>query len=175
MHLYGPPVQVRDLSSDRTQLRLYPCMNFTCSGKIVKLMFIAPVETDRTVTVRWPEFGLWRKCNRSHDEGCEWMEVKRLTTNPEEPCLVYMNESQGVGVYEIDLALNNNMIFEQGNFLGIRCSTDSSSYNIRVLYQNDSGYCNALALKSQYSDQQINSSNVLSRDPIIPYVAVETG
>ena len=103
MHLYGPPVQVADLSSDRSQLRLYPCMNFTCSGRIVKLMFVAPVEMiddTATVHVRWPEFGLWRKCNRSHGEGCDWMEVKRLPINLE-PCLVYMNESQGVGVYDI--------------------------------------------------------------------------
>ena len=74
MHLYGPPVQVADRSSDCTKLRLYPCMKFTCSsGRIVKLMFVASVEKDSTVTVRWPEFGLWRKCNHSHGEGCEWM------------------------------------------------------------------------------------------------------
>ena len=170
MHLYGPPVQVADRSSDHTQLRLYPCLKFTCSGRIVKLVFVAPVEADSTVTVRWPEFGLWRKCNHSHGEGCDWMKVKKLPINPE-PCLVYMNESQGVGVYEIDLALNNNMIFEQGNFLGIR----DNIREMNVLYQNGGGYCDALALMSQYSDQHINFSNVLSRDPIIPYVAVETG
>ena len=183
MHLYGPPVQVADLSSDRPQLRLYPCPNFTCSGRIVKLMFIAPVETDSTVTVRWPEFGLWRKCNRSHGEGCDWMEVKRLPINSE-PCLVYVNEYQTVGVYEIVFRSNisNNIVtFEHGNFLGVRRSTSNSSdyhRNIRemnVLYQTGGGYCDALALMSQYSDQHINCSNVISRDPIIPYVAVETG
>ena len=142
-------------------------------------MFVAPVETDGTVTVRWPEFGLWRKCNRSHGEGCDWMEVKRLPINPE-PCLVYMNESQGVGVYEIELT-SNNVTFEHGNFLGVRRSTSNSSdyhHNIReinVLYQNGGGYCDALALMSQYSDQHINCSNVTSRDSIIPYIAVETG
>ena len=105
-------------------------------------------------------------------------EVKRLSTNPGEPCLVYMNEFQGVGVYEIDLALNNNMTFEQGNFLGVRHFTNSSSDHIRemnVLYQTGGGYCDALALMSQYSDQHINFSNLLSQDPIIPYIAVETG
>ena len=180
MHIYGPPVQVADLSSDHPQLRLYPCPNFTCSGRIVKLMFIAPVETDSTVTVRWPEFGLWRKCNRSHGEGCDWMEVKRLPINPE-PCLVYMNESQGVGVYEIELT-SNNVMFQHGNFLGVRRSTSNSRdqyQNIKemnVLYQNGGGYCDALTLNtSQYSDQHISFSSVISRDPIIPYIAVETG
>ena len=76
MYLYGPPIDVDDLSGDDTQLRLYPCMNFTCSGMIVKLMFVAPVETDRTVTVRWPEFGLWSECNRSLGERCTWIKLK---------------------------------------------------------------------------------------------------
>ena len=112
MHLYGPPVQVDGLSSDCTQPRLYLCLNFTCSGRIVKLMFVAPVETDSTTSVRWPEFGLWRECNRSHGERCDWMEVQRLSAI-QQPCLVYTNEPQTVGVYEIEFTSNNT--FEHSN------------------------------------------------------------
>ena len=118
MHLCGPSVHVDNLSSNGAQLRLYPCLNFTCYGKIVKLMFIAPVETYRTVTVRWPEFGLWSECNHSWGEGCDWIEVQRLSVS-QQPCLVCMNESQTVGVYEIEFTSNNT--FEHGNFLRILC------------------------------------------------------
>ena len=180
MHLYGPPVQVADLSSDRTQIRLYPCLNFTCSGKIVKLMFIAPVETDSTVTVRWPEFGLWRKCNRSHGEHCDWMDVQRLSAI-QQPCLVYMNESQTVGVYELEFTSNNT--FEHGNFLGIlRPMATSNSSAMNVLYQNGSGYCDALAFIHVIQWTRHNwwwcpsiSTTQVDQQPIIPYIAIETG
>ena len=63
--------------------------------------------------------------------------------------------------------------------MGVRRSTSSSSDHIiremNVLYQNGGGYCDALALTSQYSDQHIGLSSVISRDPIIHYVAAETG
>ena len=180
MHLYGPPVQVDDLSSDRTQLRLYPCMNFTCSGRIVKLMFIAPVETDNKVTVRWPEFGLWRElCNRSYGEDCYWMEVQRLSAS-QQPCLVHMNGPQTVGVYEIEFISNNT--FEHGNFLGIfrpmaTSNRDSSAMN--VLYQNGGGYCDALAYRRiQWYNWWLGrsmSTIYISQQPIIPYIAIETG
>ena len=177
MHLYGPPVKMADLSNDRTQLRLYPCMNFTCSGRIVKLMFVAPVQRDSTASVRWPEFGLWRKCNRSHSEDCYWMEVQRLSAS-QQPCLVYMNESQTVGVYEIEFTSNNT--FEHGNILGIvRPMATSNSSAMNVLYQNGGGYCNALAFRhTQWYIWQLHRFIPLisvNRQPIIPYITIETG
>ena len=178
MYLYGPPIDVDDLSGDDiqlTQLRLYPCLNFTCSGRIVKLMFVAPVETSSTVTVRWPEFGLWRKCNLSQHETCTWIKAQTLSTRQLQPSLVYMNESRTVGVYEIEFTSSST--FESGHFLGVRHRTSGfSDRALNVLHQHGGGYCDALTplLSSRWQEMIFNLS-IRSRNSILPYVAIETG
>ena len=42
VHLYGPPTEQGSLDrDDNSPYLLYPSMNFTCSGRILKLFFVA--------------------------------------------------------------------------------------------------------------------------------------
>ena len=147
MHLYGSPTMGGDFLIDDTQLRLYPCLKFTCFGRIRKLVFVAPIATDETVAVRWPIFGLWRRCAAPW---CSWEEVQHFD---QQPRLVY-NTSNAIGVYELDLGQTQ---INDGYFIGVRqpqaTEDDYTQENVRllnVLYQNGGGYCNAISSEALY-------------------------
>ena len=174
MYLYGPPTMGGDFLIDSTQLQLFPCLKFTCFGKIRKLMFVAPIATDETMTVRWPIFGLWRRCSYYW---CSWEEVQHFD---QQPRLVY-NTSSAIGVYEVDLAETQ---FDNGYFIGVRQPQDTQDDYIQekgtllnVLYQNGGGYCNAILPEVQYKWGGVYTRNsaVSRRDPLVPYITIETG
>ena len=195
MHLYGPPVP-SDLSSrnmpllisDASQVRLFPCMNFNCSGRIRKLMFVSPVlnldNSTSTVSVGWPVFGLWRKSDTWYSESsqcqtdCYWVEVQNFSiTYDQQPRLVY-NTSNMVGIYELELTSSPS--FQYGEILGVRLHSDSDMQQ-SVLYQNGGGYCDATLSQVLFEDWQLqhhpytHTSEVSSQQPIVPYIAIETG
>ena len=77
MHLYGPPVH----STNGAPFQIYPCMNFTCPGRITKLMFVASVmHGGSNQPMLWPEYSLWRNECGYNEDGCEygWLKVKTL-------------------------------------------------------------------------------------------------
>ena len=175
MHLYGPPVpsdlslsdetQIPPLISDNGLALIFPCMNFTCSGRIKKLIFVA-LDENLMDTSRLPIFALWNTTCTSGQ--CFWIEKQRLDT--QHPQLVYMsNLSQGVGVYEI--VLTSNISFHHGDYLGLR-RPFTSTQQPALLYQRDGGYCNAEALTLN-NDQ--TRQIVERQDSILPYIATETG
>ena len=174
MHLYGSPTMGGDFLIDDTQLRLYPCLKFTCFGRIRKLVFAAPVATDEMVAVRWPIFGFWRRCTSNW---CSWEEVQHFD---QQPRLVY-NTSNAIGVYELDLAETQ---FNNGYFIGVRqpqATEDDyiqeNSILMNMLYQNGGGYCNAISSEAQYIGQTVytRNSTVSSQVPLLLYIAIETG
>ena len=177
MHLYGPPVpsnlslsdefetQIPPLISDNGSARIFPCMNFTCSGRIKKLIFVALVENLMDIS-RLPIFGLWN--TECISEQCIWVEKQRFDTLNSQLVPIKSNISRGVGVYEI--VLTSNISFDSGTFLGVRRPL-STTQQPALLYQRDGGYCNGVALEFD----ELNGWIEQNEDPILPYIATETG
>ena len=172
MHLYGSPLpsdlssgDIPPLISNDSQVRLFPCMKFTCSGVITKLMFIAPVETDETVTVILPIFGLWKRTCFTPLNMCMYEKIQSLIPQSFQLVDNMSNASQNYGIYEIVLTSNNR--FESGNILGVQLPTSNGTQQstlLSVLYQNGGGYCNAIGFTNQW--------RVSSQEPILPYIAI---
>ena len=171
MHLYGPPVSHNQYNP---QYHLFPCLNFTCYGRIQKLWFVAGRQSQFPDT-RPPTFHILRRYQgpeNCSDTGpsksdCEYYLWLRLNWNVQQPLLIY--ESDTVGVYEMTLIGNNS--FETGDILGVFHPINSS---LQVLYQREGGYCDTLGDitihlfgggQTQYPRQ----------DPVLPYIAIETG
>ena len=186
MHLYGPPVPgdiIPPLTSGIRQVRLFPCMYFTCSGTATKLMFIADSEADDhsdtgniTTILSTLIFGIWRKqCSSSQSQICFWEEVQKgLISISQYPRLV--NSSNAVRVYELEL----NIRFQQSDILGIRhYHYYGDVIQQRTLrYQNGGGYCDPVVYEyyTEGSRRFTFTSMESSRDPaIVPYIAIETG
>ena len=75
VHLYGPPaVGARSTSFDGTPFQVYPCMKFTCPGRITKLMFVTNVTHGGSLNqpMLWPELSLWRNECDSDVDGCKY-------------------------------------------------------------------------------------------------------
>ena len=171
MHLYGPPaigIHLTSNSHSTSMDQVYPCMKFTCPGRIIKLMYVASVtHGGSNQPMAWPEFSLWRN---DSTEDCEygWFKVQTLKMANPEPTLVHVNGT--VGVYEMMFTTNNS--FESDDVLGLylNASTVPSS-TLVPLYQRGGGYCDIL-YPVMTSD---NVYRAFTGDPIIPYVAIETG
>ena len=180
-HLYGPPINTE--SSTNTLVGtaaggiLFPCMNFTCSGRITKLMFIAPI-INRTLcsSVQWPQFWLLRQRHCETVEQCytSWFDMDdihvRLSASDQLCSPIHRN--RGFGVYELDFSTNNidYYTFESGDYLGVYYPTachEQTCQRQNILYQNGGGYCEANIRLHPQSDQP--------RDPVLPYIALETG
>ena len=187
MHLYGPPVpsaNIPPVISNASQVRLFPCMNFTCSGRIRKLMFVAPVLVDRRppVRVRWPTFGVWSKRDDSECQDCYWAE--RQIVSFTQPKLVY-NASNVVGIYELDLEpTSSSLSFANGDILGMHHHVYPINDNLpnvdlmSIFYQNGGGYCDSISspVVDVWSDTvYIHTSRVSKQEAIVPYIAIETG
>ena len=173
MHLYGPPVS--NSSQFNLQYRLFPCLNFACRGRIQKLWFVARRQSQFPET-RPPRFYILRKyqgpenCSDTgpSDRDCEYYLWPRLNWNDEQ--LPLLGRDDTVGVYETTLMGNNS--FERGDILGVFHPLNAS---LQVLYQSRGGYCDTLGnitihlfgghIQIQYPHQ----------DPILPYIAIETG
>ena len=171
MHLYGPPVSN---SQFNFQYQLFPCLNFTCRGQIKKLWFVAQRQSQFPNT-RPPQFHILRRyqgpeyCNDTDpsDRDCEYYLWLRLNWNTQQPLLAYGNDA--VGVYETTLMANNS--FERGDILGVRRPINAS---LQVLYQREGGYCDTLGdiIINLFGGHQIPYPH---QDPVLPYIAIETG
>ena len=171
VHLYGPPVSNNQFN---LQYYLFPCLNFTCRGRIQKLWFVARRQSQFPNT-RPPQFHILRRyqgpeyCSDTgpSDSDCEYYLWLTLNWNSQQPLLVYGNDT--VGVYETTLMGNNS--FEPGDILGVRHPTNAS---LQVLYQREGGYCDTLGdiTIHLFGGHQIQYPGL---DPVLPYIAIETG
>ena len=174
-HLYGPPVS--NTTQFNTQFLLFPCMNFTYSGNITKLWFVALThESAHQQTIRLPIFHLLRKyhgpeyCSDIDPPGsdCVYYQWLRLNQSIQHPHLVYINGR--FGVYEIEFSANNS--FEIGDILGVYYP----SYNApKVFYQREGAYCNTLGEIIINSYGGMIQTQYPHLDPVLPYIAIETG
>ena len=173
VHLYGPPVSNSQFNN--IQYQLFPCLNFTCRGRIQKLWFVARRQLQFPDT-RPPTFHILRRyqgpeyCNDTgpSDSDCEYHLWLRLNWNTQQPLLIYGNDT--VGVYETTLMANNS--FERGDILGVSHPINVSH---QVLYQREGCYCDTLGdiITHLFGGQiQIPYPRL---DPVLPYIAIETG
>ena len=173
MHLYGPPVS--NSSQFIKQYYLFPCLNFTCRGRIQKLWFVARRESQFPDT-RPPRFLILRKyqgpeyCSDTgpSDRDCEYYLWLRLNWNSQQPLLVYGDDS--VGVYETTLTANNS--FERGDILGILHPINVS---LQVLFQREGVYCDTLGDIITHLFGGRIQIPYAREDPVLPYIAIETG
>ena len=175
VHLYGPPVS--NATQFNTQFQLFPCMNFICSGNIMKLWFVALNESAHQQNIiQLPIFHLLRKyhgpeyCSDTDPPGsnCEYYQWLRVNQSIQYPHLVYING--GFGVYEIKFSTNNS--FEIGDILGVHYP----SYNApMVLYQREGAYSNTLGEITIHSYGSMIQILYPRLDPVLPYIAIETG
>ena len=175
MHLYGPPVS--NSSQFNNQYHLFPCLNFTCRGRIQKLWFVARRQSEFPGT-RLPTFHILRKyqgpeyCNNTNPSksDCEYYLWLRLNWNVQQSLLVYGNDT--VGVYETRLTANNS--FERGDILGVRRPINESH---QLLYQREGGHCDTLGdITTHLFGGRIQLPyRIPHEDPVLPYIAIETG
>ena len=187
MHVYGPPIQPTvDYTSDQIPLRLYPCMEFTCPGKIDKLMFVSSV-LPRATGAEWPLFALWKRCDDDYYVNYNppaWVEVKRLSnytvTMPHRHSL---SGRSRVHVYEVRFTGDSS--FDNGHFLGVYHSESvPDSFKpieriaVTVLHQNSGGNCDAVSTHWQESPGNGHRYAYYNEDsshhnPILAYIAIE--
>lgn len=188
MHIYGPPAPIPPFEDtvDQIPIRLYPCLNFTCSGTIVKMMFVTPIPSS-TENIQGPSFALWKKCDPQYDHDCHvyeyninnWVLVKRLHTN-EVSSQQHQHVHQQTTVYEI--TFTGDTSFDRGYFLGVSNSASNSpGQRVNVLYQHGGSLCDAVSVHSStgrgnnHNAYHICESSAHNRDNnIFPYIAVET-
>ena len=171
MHLYGPPIS--NSSQFNPQHHPFPCLNFTCHGRIQKLWFVAQRQSQFPDT-RPPTFHILRKyqgpeyCSDTgpSDSDCEYYQWLRLNWNEQQPILVYGNDT--IGVYETILTANNS--FERGDILGVLHPLGVSH---QVLYQSEGRYCDTLGdITIHLFDGQTRYPR---QSPVLPYIAIEAG
>ena len=173
MHLYGPPVS--NSSQLNFQYQPFPCLNFTCRGRIQKLWFVARRQSQFPDT-RPPQFYILRRyqgpeyCSDTgpSNSDCEYYQWLRLNWNSQQSLLVYGNDT--VGVYETTLTENNS--FERGDILGV---FHPASASFQVLYQRDRGYCDMYMQGNITIHLFRDQTQYLHQDPVLPYIAIETG
>ena len=138
-------------------------MNFTCTGRILKLFFVANRTRNNGESLKSPEFYLEREyCRDPADADCEyqWLTLNQRIQHPK--CL---HARGGVGLYEIVLSSNNT--FNSGDILGVHHPTpDSNNSVLTILYQNGGGYYDTLNCN--------RSGYTYTQEPILPYIAIET-
>ena len=146
VHLYGPPTEQDSLRYDEhAPYQLYPSMNFTCPGTILKLFFVAN-RTQNGGFLMSPEFYLQREYCHSSVSSCEyqWLTLNQTTQHPLRLLRSIDNE---VGLYEIVLLSNNT--FNSGDILGVcHPRPDGNNSVLSILYQNGGGYSHTLECSS---------------------------
>ena len=170
VHLYGPPVS--NSRQFNTQYQPFPCLKFTCRGKIKKLWFVARSFQDAQPPTL--NFHILRKyqgpqyCSDTDSPGsnCEYHQWLVLNWNRQQPCLVYGNDI--VGIYETTLPTNNS--FEIGDILGVDYPANAAH---QVLYQREGVHCDTLGKITIHSFTGPIQYPPL--DPVLPYIAIETG
>ena len=143
---------------------LFPCMNFSYSGRITKLMFIAPTVNAASQSItQWPQFLLWRER--------ELNEPIALNASNEQ-CNVYYDNGN-YGIYELDFS-SNHYTFQNGDFLGVSYSGDCQSgcQRLNILYQNGGGYCDAVIM-TLYNSSGRRVNDLIG--PLLPYIGLEIG
>lgn len=179
LYLYRMPVADRSnigqLSSYWYEDRLYKpeIINFTCSGNITKLKFIAwkgkleePGITDTRLRI-WPRFSILRISNET-ETTIYYHQLELLVSNYNP---VALRESGNIGIYEIELSANN--FFKAGDQLGVwqpLYHNSSSRYAVTLLHQRYGGH-------SVYDFSQSILQNVVfeNYDSFFPLVSIETG
>ena len=174
MYIYGhPTTPIGGDITDEIPFRLYPCMNFTCRGRIVKLMFVAPTQTSTTMTenIQLPMFALWTKCDtqrhhcsRHNNVIDNWVEVKNLSSHMMLSQEHHRNTLSNM--YEITFMGDNS--FENGYFLAVYHSAPDLSWQntVNVLYQHGGGLCDSFFT--------MNGHGYVHHRSIRPYIAIET-
>ena len=174
MHLYGPPVAINTRS--HIPLQLFPCINFTCQGGIVRLIFVAE-DYSESGNVQLPLFALWRAV--TGEKFNYWEEVQKLSQYQQLP-LIHRNIS--AAVYEIVFQPRYN--FNRGYILGVYHDWHDTDHNstyrttyiqstVTMLHQNGGGRCDGLAYYNAYPTWQ--PARGISQPGVFPYIAIETG
>lgn len=169
---YESPIVGATDQIGRIEQLLFPFTNFTCSGSITRLMFVAskPNEiANLSMISSWPTFSLW------HRQGDSYNEVSSIgpfhpdqITSVQPPSRSIFNDRQ---VEVVMVNFSSPVHFEAGNILGLRqhpFNTSSSRY-IRVLRQRW-GYGLKLICEPSGCPVDIEYPN-----QEVPYIAVETG
>ena len=171
LHLYGPPTEQGSLDQgDHAPYQLYPSLNFTCTGTVLKLYFVAS-QTGHDGSIMSPEFylvGPMANCHGSANT-CSEYRLLRLNERTQQPGTIYSNN--GVGLYEIPISVSSKMFNSaSGDMLGV-CYPRLTSNNsiLTILYQSGGGYYDTLDCKST----NINECTY-TQEPILPYIAIET-
>ena len=159
VHLYGPPTEQGSLGHDEdTPYHFYPSMNFTCSGIILKFLFVAN-GTQSGGSLISPEFYLLRGYCHDPANSCEYRWLRR--TQHLRP--LYSTTVGGVGVYEMEFTSNN--AFKSGDILGVYYPSNNSV--LIILYQSGGGHYGTLDCRS-------TGECTYAQESILPYIAIQT-
>jgi hypothetical protein len=170
----SPIPAVTDKIGPMEQL-LFPFMNFTCSGNITKLIFVARRENNQRSVISWPVFSLW------HNMSGDFMLRRRLGADYIPPA--YSRDLEEVFMVNFRPPIQ----FEPDYILGLRqysWSTSSSSFsgsftqpngynNIMKVLRHTGGYgltlvCNQTILNGRCPAMAVTEHREM------PYIAVET-
>ena len=164
------------------QYQLYPCMNFTCSGRITKLLFVAN-RTGNELN-QLPRFHLLRKYHgpeycpvgsrsinaTDNNIPCTYYQWLTLNFSVQYPRLIYTNGT--FGVYEMPLSTNNS--FKSNDILGVSYPGIPTTQR-EILYQREGVNCDTLGeITLHLSGGGVNFTYP-HEDPVLPYIAIETG
>jgi hypothetical protein len=171
----SPILAATDEIGPREQL-LFPFMNFTCSGNITRLIFVARRTHQLNNVTSWPVFSLW------HHMGDDFIQIQRLgpITASVQPASRSMTGDSQEEVFMINFT--PPIPFEPSYMLGVRqyySLITQPDWYIKVLRQRG-GY--GLTLMCARSDQYIPDLDGRRRCPVVavteeqemPYIAVET-
>ena len=184
-HDYTSPIHAATNQIDPTKQLLFPFMNFTCSGKLARLIFVArkthhlqSPDRNQKVLTSWPVFSLWQNMSDTGE-----MEMQRLG-----PDSIASIQPANIGSMTNDSQEQVFMInfmppiqFERGYFLGLRqyyslntSITQPNWYIIEVLRQRG-GY--GLKLTRFCGNALERPSRCWALDHAeyqeVPYIAVE--
>ena len=186
---YRSPIRAATDQIDPMEQLLFPFMNFTCSGRITRLMFVARksiefnnINHQNYSVTSWPMFSLW------HRVGNNFMWMQRLgPTSPSQLQITSQTiQSASSGsttgdrqdeVVVINFTMPNSIPFGSGYILGLRqnslnTSSNQPSWNIKVLRQSG-GY--GLKLHVVCDGLQLRRCPVdVMEYQEVPYIAVET-
>ena len=163
-------------ANDPPDQLLFPFMNFTCSGSITRLIFVArryhEVNNDNNVA-SWPVFSLW------HNMSGDVMHIQHLgPMHPNQiasiqPASTFMTDNSQEEVFMINFS--SPIPFENGYILGLRQYRNASSHQsdsyIKVL-RLSGGY--GLTFRIYNCSSQYMPRRCLTKHQEVPYIAVDT-
>ena len=172
------PILAATSQISSTDQLLFTFMNFTCSGMITRLIFVARRSYELNNVTSWPVFSLWK--NRSGN----FIEMQRFF--PDQASSIQpafestTNDSQLEKVFMINIM--PPIQFKSGYVLGLRqnslsvTGTQPHFYNTIKVLRQSGGYGLTLICGDQYrleGPTRCPAVNVTKRKEM-PYIAVET-